>query len=758
MIEHRRALLSAGGLNGRSGLHGRQLGGETRPCCPLSPSRPFLAGLCASRALFTLLCALSFLTPARAVDFPAPRLETVFPPGGQAGSQVDVSVTGTDLEEAGALHFSHTGLTAEPKGKGFTVKIAADVAPGIYDIRVSSPLGVSNPRAFAVGQLPELLKKGANSPETAMELPIDSTVSGSVVTGTMDYYKFTAKSGQRLMIECATTELDSKLNAVMAILDPTGRELETSFRGGFLDFTAPADGVFLVRLNDLTYAGTAMHNYRLTLTSGPHLDFVFPPSAAPGAKGKFMVYGRNLPSGTPAGIKAGDGRPLEKLETEIEAPAAPDVTRDGLLAPAAAAIEGFSYRLKGPKNASNAVFIGLTKDPIIAEHEPNNTVTETQKITVPCDIAGQFFPAGDVDGYTFDAKKGDIWWIEVISHRLGLTTAPFLLVQRDDKDVKEVYAVDPTPTEKRFSTASNDPSFRLEVKEDGAYRVTVRDLYGTARLDPRNVYRLSIHRESTAFSLAALSEAPPETANDRSAYPRAAMVRGGGTTAIRVVAFREDATGEIELSAEGLPAGVACGPSKIPAGQKGGVLLLTAAAEKPERWVGAIRVIGKLKTGDQVASEEARGGTVRWDVKDFQTDPVQARLSRDFAIAVNGETAPLSIEPAEEKVWEATVGGKLEIPLKITRRGEFKDVLKLKPAGAPGLEAAKEVDVAANAATTSGAIDLTATKIPAGAYTIWFQALTKGKYKGKDVTTTIYSTPIQIVIKAPEPKAPEPKK
>ncbi len=32
-----------------------------------------------------------------------------------------------------------------------------------------------------------------------------------------------------------------------------------------------------------------------------------------------------------------------------------------------------------------------------------------------------------------------------------------------------------------------------------------------------------------------------------------------------------------------------------------------------------------------------------------------------------------------------------------------------------------------------GTIDLTATKIPAGAYTIWFQALTKGKYKGKDV-------------------------
>jgi hypothetical protein len=715
-----------------------------------------------ARALFllcaTLLCTLAVLPRAHAVDIPTPRLETIFPPGGQVGSQVDVSVTGTDLEEIKALHFSEAGLTAEPKGKGFTIKIAPDVAPGIYDVRVSSPLGVSNPRAFAVGKLPELLKKGGNSPETAMELPVDSTVSGSVVTGTMDFYKFTAKSGQRLLAECLTIEIDSKLNPVMSVLDAAGREFETSGRGGFLDFTATADGVYLVRLNDLTFAGTPAHFYRLTLTTGPHVDFVFPPSAAPSAKGKFTVYGRNLPGGAPAGLNAGDGKPLEKLEMEIEAPAAPDIRRDGLLAPAATPVEGFSYRLSTPKGVANPVFIGLTKDPVIAEHEPNNKVAETQKITVPCDIAGQFYPAGDVDGYTFDAKKGDIWWIEVISHRLGLTTAPFLLVQRDDKDVKEVYGTDAPATEKRFSTGTNDPAFRLEVKDDGAYRVTVRDLYGSARLDPHNVYRLSIHRESPAFRLAAVVEPPPETANDRSATPRAPVLRGGGTAAIRVVAFREDAAGEIELTAEGLPAGVTCGLTKIPAGKKEGMLLLTAAAEKPERWVGSIRIIGKLKSGDQVSSQEARGGAVRWEVKDFQIDAPQTRLTRDVALAVSDEASALSLEPAEEKVWEATVGGKLEIPLKITRRGEFKDVLKLKPAGAPGLEAFKEVDVAANAATTTGTIDLAANKIPPGAYTIWFQALTKGKYKAKDVISTFYSTPIQIVIKAPEPKAPEPKK
>lgn len=61
------------------------------------------------------------------------------------------------------------------------------------------------------------------------------------------------------------------------------------------------------------------------------------------------------------------------------------------------------------------------------------------------------FPAADVDSYAFDAKKGDVFWLEVYSHRAGRTTSPFLLVQREGTDIKEVYGSDADPGGKSSS-------------------------------------------------------------------------------------------------------------------------------------------------------------------------------------------------------------------------------------------------------------------------------------------------------------------
>ena len=111
------------------------------------------------------------------------------------------------------------------------------------------------------------------------------------------------------------------------------------------------------------------------------------------------------------------------------------------------------------------------------------------------------------------------------------------------------------------------------------------------------------------------------------------------------------------------------------------------------------------------------------------------------------EAAPISVQPVADKVWEVVSGAKLEIPLKIARRGEFKEALKLKAAGAPAIDAAKEIDVDAKADTVTAVIDLATAKIPAGGHTIYFQALTKGKFRGKDTTTTMFSAPIRMTVK-----------
>ncbi|MGB8169479.1 MAG: hypothetical protein WCF18_18410, partial [Chthoniobacteraceae bacterium] len=449
-----------------------------------------------------------------------------------------------------------------------------------------------------------------------------------------------------------------------------------------------------------------------------------------------------------ANVTAVDGTPLQKLDVELEAPAKLAAWVDGFSAPSAANLDGFEYRLKTPQGAANPVFIGLASAPVITEQEPNNQSAKAQKVAVPCEIAGQFFPAGDVDAYTFDAKKGEVWRIEVLSDRLGLPTNPFLLVERDGAPAQEIYASEANVGTPRFSTLNNDPSTRLEVKDDGAYRVQVRDLFGASRSDPRCVYRLSIHRDSPSFRLAAVVEPPPEKKDDRAAAPRPALLREAGTIAIRVVAFRRDGfAGDIEISAEGLPAGVKCLPAKILAGKDDAYLLLTAD-EKAARWIGAIRVIGKARIGDTDVTQEARGGSVVWTVADFNNDAARARLTRDFVLAVGStEPAPITVQAAEEKVWEVASGGKLEIPLKITRRGEFKEALKLSAAGAAAIDKAKEIDVDPKAEKVTATIDLAATKLPAGEHTIYFQALTKGKIRGKDATTNIFSAPLRVSVK-----------
>lgn len=667
------------------------------------------------------------------------RLDAVFPPGGKAGAETSVTITGAELDDATTLLFSHAGITAVKKDRQFLVKIAHEVPPGIYDARATGPAGLSNPRSFVVSTTPVTSKPAGNhSPDAAVEIAPGSTVVGTTTAAAADWFRFAAKKGTRVFVECDAAGIDSRLSPVLTLSDLSGRELESS-RSGLLDFTAPADGTWRIKLHDLTFAGGPSHFYRLTLYTGPRIDFVFPPAARRGVRTKLAIFGRNLPGGVPAGISDPSGKPLEKIETEIEVPATGDTRMDGLTNPASAWIDGFTFRLSSPHGASNGVFIGFAETPAIAEREG-----EPLKISPPVEVAGQFFPATDNDVFTFDAKKGDVWWLEVISHRAGMAVSPFILIQREGADAQETYGSETNAGGPRFSTLSNDPALRFEAKEDGAYRVTLRDLFGGTRKDPRNTYRLIIRKESPDFRLIALAEPPPEKKDDRSAAPRAPLLRAGGTVPLRVIALRRDGFKDaIELRAEGLPPGVSCAPQRIPAGATEGVLLL-AAEPTVQRWAGAIRIGGKA--GSLV--HEARGGAVRWAVTDWNNDPVQARLTRDITLGVSEDRAPVSVI-AGAGPWEAAPGSKLEIPLKIARTPEFKEALKLKAYGMPGLDAVKEIDVAPTAGEAKAVIDLAATKLPAGEHTIHFQSQTKGKFRGKDVTTTIFSTPIRIVVKQP---------
>jgi len=296
--------------------------------------------------------------------------------------------------------------------------------------------------------------------------------------------------------------------------------------------------------------------------------------------------------------------------------------------------------------------------------------------------------------------------------------------------VQELYDNDVNLGDREFNTTTRDPAARLEVKETGIYRVLVRDLFQRAERSPRFVYRLSVRRETPDFRLVAVAFAPrekPDAKNIKLAVP---LLRRGETIPIRVMAFRRDGfNGDIQLSIEHPPPGLVFEGDRLEAGKNSDLILLTATEDAPG-FAGPIKLVGRARIGDEEVTREARGGTLVFPVESTDNERPESRLTRDFAIAISDkESAPISIATAENKTWEVAAKARLEIPLKITRRGDFTATLKLKPLGPGTPEALKEFEVDAKATNATLTLDFAALKLPPGTHLFALQTQTTGKYR-----------------------------
>ncbi len=688
-------------------------------------------------------------------QLPQAQLDSIYPPGGKAGSQVDVKITGKDLEEAYQLRFSHDGITAEPRrnepndvepnpkpiDNQFIVKIADNVPPGIYEVSAVGRFGISNTRAFIVGKGDEIVASGnQTSPESATDLPFGASVYSTVGNDQVNYYKIAAKKDQRILVDCFAERIDSSLDATLVLYGTDGHKLRTvrdsESTDPVLDFTAPADGDYVVGVYDFVYRGGADYFYRLSVTSTPWIDFVFPPAGQPGSNDQYTIYGRNLPNGSPVeGVKI-DGAPLQQQQVNIALPAEPTVYGDGrLAAPHTAFVEGFVYRLDSPQGPSNPVAIGLAKAPVVKEQEPNNDGDTAAAVTLPVEYVGQLYPAGDVDCVSFEAKKGDTIWIDVLSHRLGASTDPVLAVQRvtkngDNIQVSQVAEVDDASPPaagnqfKPFDTGSKDPSYKLTVNDDATYRVVVRDLYGTSRGDPRFVYRLHISKPQPDFRLAAYAEPVKQGNGFR---PTGVVVRRGGSTAVDIRIDRQhDYDGDIAITAEGLPAGVTCSETTV-GGNATEAALVIDADENAAAWAGSIRVVGKANVGGKDVVRNAVPGTIVWESQSAQQQPIGGRTSQTIPLAVvDREVVPATVSVGDGSVVETSIGGKVEWPIKLTRRNNFKDDLKLNQVGLPGEFGAKDTTVKGDEGKYE--LALTNNKLVPGTYTFYLKGPAKFKY------------------------------
>jgi len=144
------------------------------------------------------------------------------------------------------------------------------------------PLALTEPFATAFKGITTLTEVEPNDlPATAQRVTPPVLVQGKPTTLTakkpdFDCFRFTATKGQAFELEVLAARLGSRLDAVLAVLDSTGRELASNddARGKdpFLVFTAPDNGEFIARVSDL--AGHSGDAYAYTLRIAPALpDF-----------------------------------------------------------------------------------------------------------------------------------------------------------------------------------------------------------------------------------------------------------------------------------------------------------------------------------------------------------------------------------------------------------------------------------------------------------------------------------------------------
>lgn len=210
-------------------------------------------------------------TSTLVAQVPVAQLDALRPAGGRAGETLTLQAQGSDLDELSGVLVSDPEIRAVVENGEVRLEIPENLSPRIVDLAVSGRFGISNPRAFAVGNLPEVTESGDHrTRKTAQPIEMGQTVNATSDAAAIDWYTFTPSSTDPVAIDVLAERLDSRMDPTVVILDARGRELDRfhDVRGRDVSttFTPPEAGEPLfVGVHDFLYEGGTSHFYRLTL-------------------------------------------------------------------------------------------------------------------------------------------------------------------------------------------------------------------------------------------------------------------------------------------------------------------------------------------------------------------------------------------------------------------------------------------------------------------------------------------------------------
>jgi len=275
------------------------------------------------RLIAMLIAILAFAIEVRA---DVPLTGYIYPAGAQRGTAVSARVGGCNLYASPKLLWSGEGVSGPlalqrtetiwfegpvipqpasqaredyPQDYSAPLVVAPNAPLGRHSWRLATSQGVTAALGFVVGDFPEVVEVEVegNSPAVAVTLPV--TINGRIFPREdVDSWKFSATAGQIVTCHVATSQLGSPLHARVAIADANGRVLAETVPAGDvtppLRFSIPTTGEYQVRIHDVGFQGLQNHVYRLTVTTGPVLDSMYPLGGRRGAITRFQLEGANL--------------------------------------------------------------------------------------------------------------------------------------------------------------------------------------------------------------------------------------------------------------------------------------------------------------------------------------------------------------------------------------------------------------------------------------------------------------------------------
>ncbi len=535
--------------------------------------------------LFTFTIACSSILHAQ---LPKPDLKTIFPQGIQAGTSIEATIGGTELEETTNLRFSHPGLTAEPvtlpatdyvpakaNPLRFRITATSEIPPGIYEVSAQARLGLTAPRAFVVSHLPEKQHGANHSPETAEDLPLDTIINGHADNAAIDHYKLTLAQDQTIHLHCQAQAIDSRLDPTLVLLSPDGAELARAHdlssldRDAALTFKAPAPGTYLLKVHDFTFTGGGEHPYRLIASTK-----AIPPNSAP------LL-------------------PVQERPEDIP--------------------------------------LTLSKSPTY---------------------------------HSFEAKKDQPLWIELLSARLGNPSDSLLIIEQVTNDqngtpqYKEIAANDDFPLPnggRHFPARTADSAIRFYPPADGPYRLTLLNQFSHP-----SPAKLRVQPPASGYRLIAV---PWHSHQKDKTLPRqTTIIRQGGTARIQLFVIRESGLDEaITLAIENLPPGIDFQPKTIAPHETSVTLILTSQADTPPAHT-FLTIKGTTK-GKQTVAQPA---TSSWHVGNWDVERHHTRLAQLLPLTItHAEKAPLVLTPAATS-FTHKVGETLEIPFTLAKNAQIK--------------------------------------------------------------------------------------